>query len=152
MDQILRLTKVQPNYTFPFTSALSQYVVRDYLTSKASAVQRETRTCCAEEMTTYLSISIYNLTHACCSTRIPPALMVPLSIFFFSPFLCSVLRSPGLVSTTSYPNYEGSQLQMIHEPRWCTWGQPGECAGLTVWAGSVCPGLSPLLPSQWLLQ
>ena len=111
MDQILRLTNVQPNCTVPFTSALSRYVVRDYLMAKAFPVQGETRTCsphCAAEMTYYFLISICTLTHCCCTTGIPPALMASLSIFVFSPFpstqFCTVQAWLALALTQTMRN------------------------------------------------
>lgn len=81
----------------------------------------------------------------------PLILMAPLN-FLFSPFPpIPALHSPGLISTTSHPNYEEFQFKVLQEPRLFTWGQPGEGAGLEVWAGSIFPGLSPL-PQQLLQQ
>lgn len=105
--------KVKPDYTFPFTSAQSQYVVRGYRMTETfpSRGRPGHATLAALEMTFLLDQQLHP--DSCLLYHSSATHSDGLCIFS-SPDLS--LHSPGWASTLSYTNYEELQLKRMQEP------------------------------------
>lgn len=150
IDEQLRPTKVKPNYTFPFTSALSQYVVRGYKMTTASPVQGDTRThsphWAGDDIPSWLA-SIPWLVAA-----VPQEYHKNIRIFWwhlsivsfslFQIYPCKVQAGLVLSLTQIMRNCSSRGCR---KPNDTSQSQPGACSGLAIWAGTIFPGFQAAL-------